>query len=281
MNDLIATVVKLELLNNGKAISRGTGFFYAIPIESFYNSTTKICLPCIITTKHFLDNPDFTGYKITIQSVNRDNTYSSISVEYNLNDIEYVVHEHVDLALLCLKNVDLKKDFGYLRPNSLRYMTEDKIIMHPFLSSENLLFDNNTMRTPKISSFKNDYADVIGFHYGDDKYSIEEPINVMGNFVMTAFRNIFVIQAPLSKGSSGSPIFTYTVDGTPLLVGIIIENCSINDNIIHGLNYAVSSQNIFFLEQSIVSKLGNNELKRRKGMGGRFGYSGNLIQKYI
>ena len=44
MNDLIATVVKLELLNNRKSISRGTGFFYAIPIESFYNSTTKICL---------------------------------------------------------------------------------------------------------------------------------------------------------------------------------------------------------------------------------------------
>ena len=158
-------------------------------------------------------------------------------------------------------------------------MTEDKIIMHPFLSSENLLYDNNTMRTPKISSFKNDYADVIGFHYGDDKYSIEEPINVMGNFVMTAFRNIFVIQAPLSKGSSGSPIFTYTVDGVPLLVGIIIENCSINDSIIHGLNYAVSSQNIFFLEQSIVSKLGNNELKRRKEMSGRFNFSGNYISK--
>ena len=96
---------------------------------------------------------------------------------------------------------------------------------------------------------------------------------------MTAFRNIFVIQAPLSKGSSGSPIFTYTVDGVPLLVGIIIENCSINDSIIHGLNYAVSSQNIFFLEQSIVSKLGNNELKRRKEMSGRFNFSGNYISK--
>lgn len=158
-------------------------------------------------------------------------------------------------------------------------MSEDRIIMHPFLSSENLLYDNNTMRTSKISNFKNDYADVIGFHYGDDKYSIEEPINVIGNFVMSAFRNIFVIQAPLSKGSSGSPIFTYTIDGTPLLVGIVVESCSINGNIVYGLNYVVSSQNIFLLEQSIVSKLGNNELKRRKGMSGRFNPGGSLISK--
>lgn len=279
MNDLTATVVKLELLNEGKSISKGTGFFYAIPIESFYSSNTKICLPCIITTKHFLDNPNFTGYKITVQSINRDNTYSPISVEYNLNDIEYVIHEHVDLALLCLKNVDLKKDFGYLRPHFLRYMTEDRMISHPFLSSENLLYDNNTMRTSKISNFKNDYIDVIGFHYGDDKYNIEEPINVIGNFVMSAFRNIFIIQAPLSKGSSGSPIFTYTVDGTPLLVGIVVESCSINANIVYGLNYVVSSQNIFLLEQSIVSKLGNNELKRRKEMSGKFNFGGNYISK--
>lgn len=279
MNDLTATIVKLELLNGGKSISKGTGFFYAIPIESFYNSATKICLPCIITTKHFLDNPDFTAYKITIQGINRDNTYSPISVEYNLKDIEYVIHEHVDLALLCLKNVDLKKDFGYLRPNFLRYMTEERMIMHPFLSSENLLYDNNTMRTSKISNFKNDCADVIGFHYGDDKYNIEEPINVMGNFVMSAFRNIFVIQAPLSKGSSGSPIFAYTIDGIPLLVGIIIESCSINNSIVYGLNYAVSSQNIFLLEQSIISKLGNDELKRRKGMSGKFNFGGSLISK--
>ena len=96
---------------------------------------------------------------------------------------------------------------------------------------------------------------------------------------MSAFRNIFVIQAPLSKGSSGSPIFTYTIDGTPLLVGIVVESCSINGNIVYGLNYVVSSQNIFLLEQSIVSKLGNNELKRRKGMSGRFNPGGGLISK--
>lgn len=263
MNDFFTTVAKIELLNKEEeTVSFGTGFFYAIPAET--GSQSEINLPCLITTKHLLDNLDYCKYKVTIQSIN-DYTVEINSVEilFTENDVEIITNDYKDLALIYLKNVNLRKNRNFLRPIYLKYPTEDVWIMHNFLGSENIAFGQDIFGNKKKPNLQNDGVFITGYHYGDNKYGINHPISIYGSITMDISKGIFIVQAPVSNGSSGSPIFVQTDRGFQL-IGLVSEQCSSNGKNIDGLFYAVSSQGINLMEQTLIEKIGEYEIKRKR-----------------
>lgn len=263
MNDFFTAVAKIELLNKeDKTVSYGTGFFYAIPIE--ISNQSEINLPCLITTKHLLDNPDYCKYKITIQNIN-DYLVETTNLEivFTETDVEVITNDYKDLALIYLKNVNLRKNRNFLRPVYLKYPVNDLWIMHNFLGAENIPYGQDIFGNKKKPNLQNDSVLIIGYHYGDSKYGINHPISIYGSITMDISKGIFIIQAPVSKGSSGSPIFAQT-DGGIQLVGLVSEQCSSDERNINGLFYAVSSQGINLMEQSLIEKIGENEIKRKR-----------------
>ena len=80
---------------------------------------------------------------------------------------------------------------------------------------------------------------------------------------MDISKGAFIVQAPVSKGSSGSPILAQT-DGGIQLIGLVSEQCSSDERNIDGLFYAVSSQGINLMEQTLIEKIGENEIKRKR-----------------
>ncbi|ASC03393.1 hypothetical protein CBG50_08895 [Fusobacterium polymorphum] len=261
MNEWFKLVTKIELLNSkGEVVSYGSGFFYAVGIDG-----SEAHLPCIVTAKHLLDNPDYSSYRFLIQSTNDfTNEVSQIEVIFAEKEIDVVENEFKDLALIYLKNVALKKSKNFLRPTFLKYEnTSSPWIMHNFLSTENNAYGLDIYGNRKMINIQNDNVSIIGYHYGDDIYNLNSPIGLHGLLTMDASKSTFIVQAPANKGSSGSPIFA-EINGATQLIGIVSEQCRIGEKPIEGLFYAVSSQGISLLEQIIIEKLGSSTIEKIK-----------------
>ncbi|WP_315514987.1 hypothetical protein [Leptotrichia wadei] len=259
MNDFTNTVVKINLFDSDdKIISSGTGFFYSIPVSEYTNSLVNVCLPCIITSKHLFNSNDISSYEVLLQSI-----YSgSVSPEYlkfNLNDIIKVDHPVEDLTLLYLKNVKLKMSIGYLQPTYIKY--PHTAIRHNFISESYIVYSKDTIERSKfIFSEYGETVHIPGYHLGKNSYDINNPINVTGVLSTNPLSNKFVLQAPLNNGSSGSPVFfhvknNYTGNVQSYLIGIITEYVDNADGQNTGLVYAVSSRNIYLLEQLILAEI--------------------------
>lgn len=266
MNELFKLVTKIDLLNSkGEIVSYGSGFFYAVGIDG-----SDAHLPCIITSKHLLDNPDYSSYRFLVQSTNDyTNEVSQIEIIFAEKDVDVVENEFKDLALIYLKSVMLKKSKNFLRPTFLKYEnTSSSWIMHNFLATENNAYGLDAFGNRKMFNLQNDSVNILGYHYGDDKYELNRPIGLYGLLTMDASKSTFIVQAPVNKGSSGSPIFA-EVNGTTQLIGIVSEQCHIGEKPIEGLFYAVSSQGISLLEQIIIEKLGSSTIEKIKDQASR------------
>lgn len=261
MNELFKLVTKIELLNSkGEVVSYGSGFFYAVGIDG-----SEAHLPCIITAKHLLDNPDYSSYRFLVQSTNDfTNEVSQIEIIFAEKDVDVVENEFKDLALIYLKKVILKKSKNFLRPTFLKYEnTSSPWIMHNFLATENNAFGLDIYGNRKMLNLQDDTVNILGYHYGDDVYKLNCPIGLYGLLTMDASKSTFIVQAPVNKGSSGSPIFA-EINGMTQLIGIVSEQCHIGDKPVEGLFYAVSSQGISLLEQIIIEKLGSSAIEKIK-----------------
>lgn len=259
MNDFTNTVVKIDLFDsNDEIISSGTGFFYSIPVSIHANSLNNVCLPCIITCSHLFNSEDICSYRILLQS-----TYSGAAspeyLKFNLNDVIKVDHPIEDLALLYLKNVELKMSTGYLQPAYIRYSYTP--IRHNFVSESYIVYSKDTIeRTKIIFSEYGEDVHIPGYHLGKNPYEINIPVNITGVLATNPLNNKFVLQAPLNNGSSGSPVFFHTrsdymANVQSYLIGIVTEYVDNVNGQNTGLAYAVSSRNIYLLEQLILAEI--------------------------
>lgn len=263
MSILINSVGKIECLDKkGEILSQGTGFFYSVPTGKLTFSNYDQSLLCFITCKHVLDEDPF-QYRITIQSI--ANMFDPVVEElvFDLNEIIVVDHPEVDLTMLHIKTVDLKSSIGFELPNFLKYEKYNKHIRHSYVSEFFNFFNNSIVASTKFQISNNQALNIPGYHLGEDSHNFNIPLNVTGFIISDPIKDIFVAQAPINYGSSGSPIFVSYINTqnnllTFYLLGVVSEAVVDSNGNFTGLLYGLSARHIYLLEQLLIAKLNKN-----------------------
>jgi len=231
-----STVAKLELIGSkGDIQNSGSGIFYAHYTSERSASGYIKSLACFLTCKHVLEG-DPKYYRLSVQT-NSQPFLKIHEIDFNISDVVKIEHPFVG------------------------YQGKYKGITHNFLTENYLPFYNAVDIKLKINTME--YGEdifTLGFHLGDyhRNRNFENSIYLKGISASYPLSGtLFIMQAKVNKGSSGSPVFITKPDGTVWFLGVISEGLS--QNISHDICSVISSYNIFLLINLLMQDLRNKK----------------------
>ncbi len=256
-----STVAKLELIGSkGDIQNSGSGIFYAHYTSERSASGYIKSLACFLTCKHVLEG-DPKYYRLSVQT-NSQPFLKIHEIDFNISDVIKIEHPDLDIALLYLPKIELLMGYdGNISPAFVGYQGKYKGITHNFLTENYLPFYNSVDIKLKINTME--YGEdifTLGFHLGDyhRNRNFENSIYLKGISASYPLSGtLFIMQAKVNKGSSGSPVFITKPDGTVWFLGVISEGLS--QNISHNICSVISSYNIFLLINLLMQDLRNKK----------------------
>ncbi|MEJ0029051.1 MAG: serine protease [Bacteroidota bacterium] len=195
---LINNTIKIECgktVNGKKVTSSGTGFFFT------FNWNNNEYIPVLVTNKHVIKGATNAILYFKEWDSTRHPIYGrTIKITVNFENA-WISHPDttVDLAVLPMRNLSerLKKDY------------KDKI-QYPGLNESNLLTDSIAK---SITAIEDVY--MIGYPYGlrdevNDIPIVRKGITATPLFLNYKGKKEFLVDMPVYKGSSGSPVIIYS-----------------------------------------------------------------------
>ena len=195
---LINNTIKIECrktIDGKKIISSGTGFFFT------YSWGNNRFIPVLVTNKHVVNGATSATFYFKEWDSSRHPIYGrTIKVDVNFGS-SWISHPDtaVDLAVLPMLQLG----------EMLKNQYKDKI-QYPGLNEGNLLTDSIAK---SITAIEDVY--MIGYPYGlrdevNDIPIVRKGITATPLFLNYKGRREFLIDMPVYKGSSGSPIIIYS-----------------------------------------------------------------------